>query len=63
MAADGADPVMVDVLGLKRQQSEGIRNPDRPLVKELQTDPKDLQRLAREYLQNATSQKEGNPRC
>ena len=62
VTADGADPVMVDVLGLKRQQSEGIRNPDRPLVKKLQTDPKDLQRLAREYLLNAT-QKEGSPRC
>lgn len=61
MVLDGADPVMVDVLGLKRQQSEGIRDPDRPLIQKLQPDPKHLERLARKYLRNVTHHNQESP--
>lgn len=50
VAEDGADPVMVDVLGIKREQSEGVRNPDRPLVEKADTGQNNIQRLAREFL-------------
>lgn len=46
----GADPVIVDTLGLKRQQSQGIRDPNADLVSELQRDDDHINRLAREYL-------------
>lgn len=46
----GADPVIVDVLGLKRQQAQGIRDPHADLVSELQRDDDHVAKLAREYL-------------
>lgn len=46
----GADPVICDVLGLKRQQSEAIINPDRELVEVLTVDPGKIKRLAEHYL-------------
>jgi superfamily II DNA or RNA helicase len=47
----GADPIMADVLGLKRQQSEGLLNPDRPLVVPTNVDPSHVRRLAVDYLE------------
>lgn len=44
----GADPIMVDVLGVKTDQSEGVRNPDRPLVS--RADDGGARRLAESYL-------------
>lgn len=46
----GADPVMADVLELKEQQAAGIRDPDAPLVEQLQVDPQRIKRLAVDYL-------------
>jgi SNF2 family DNA or RNA helicase len=51
MTADvGADPVMIDVLGLKREQSEGVRDPDGELFEDLQVDENHVKRLAEAYL-------------
>lgn len=50
LAESGADPVMVDVLGLKKKQVEGIRNPNAKLFEKLQTDPAHIMRLAEGYL-------------
>lgn len=47
----GADPIMADVLGLKRQQSEGLLDPDRPLVVPTNVDPSHVRRLAVDYLE------------
>lgn len=46
----GADPTIVDVLGLKKQQAHGIQNPHSELVADLQRDDDHVARLAREYL-------------
>jgi len=50
IAEAGSDPVIADVLGLKRQQSEGVRDPHADLVEELQVDPAHMKRLAAAYL-------------
>lgn len=46
----GSDPSVVDALGLKTGQVEGIRTPDGSLVEELQVDPGRVRKLAVAYL-------------
>src|SRR5690606_4870756 len=37
LATEGSDPIVADVLGVKRAQVEGIRNPDQDLIEKLDT--------------------------
>lgn len=46
----GSDPVVADVLGIKRQQAEGIVDPDADLIEDLQVDPSHVRKLAEVYL-------------
>lgn len=48
---EGADPIMAEVLGVKREQIEGVRNPDSALAERIDTGEHHLRRLAREFLQ------------
>lgn len=50
LAQHGADPTMADVLGIKRAQSEAIRDPDAPLIEQLQVDEGRIRRLAEAFL-------------
>jgi len=50
VADDGSDPIMMDVLGLKRGQIEGVRDPDGELVTKLTIDPDHVKKLAASYL-------------
>ncbi len=50
LAEDGADPVMAEVLGLKRQQIEGVRDPNLELIERLEVDGSHIRRLAEAYL-------------
>jgi len=47
---EGADPVMSEVLGLKKMQIDGLRDPDAELVAKLEVDPGHVKRLAEAYL-------------
>ena len=47
---EGSDPIVADMLGLKRQQLEGVINPDGDLVEELQAEQGGVRRLAESYL-------------
>lgn len=47
---EGADPVMCRVLGLKRDQVDGIRDPARPLIERLDRSGDHIRSLAMEYL-------------
>lgn len=47
----GADPVMADVLGIKREQIEGVRNPGGELIERVETGEAHIRRLAREFLE------------
>lgn len=49
-ADDGADPYMIDVLGLKREQSETVLDPDAALIESLEVDPNHVRKLAEAYL-------------
>lgn len=50
IADHGSDPVVADTLGIKAQQIEGIRNPERELVETLEVDPDHVKKLAAAYL-------------
>ena len=50
LADEGSDPVVSDVLGIKKQQIEGIRDPNQDLVQKLQVDPDHIKKLAEKYL-------------
>lgn len=51
VAATGSDPVVADVLGLKKQQAHGIRDPKQGLLEDAQIDPAKVRRLAEAFLQ------------
>jgi SNF2 family DNA or RNA helicase len=50
VAESGSDPVMVDVLGIKKGQIEGVRNHNAALFEKLQTDPNHVKKLAENFL-------------
>lgn len=50
LSDSGADPIMADVLGVKREQIENVRNPDTALAERIETGEGHLRRLAREFL-------------
>jgi SNF2 family DNA or RNA helicase len=51
VAQAGSDPVIAEVLGVKREQIEGVRNPDGAMVERIETGENNIRRLAREFLQ------------
>jgi SNF2 family DNA or RNA helicase len=53
VADEGSDPIVSEVLGLKREQIEGIRSPGAPELEELQTDGGHIRKLAEHYLKKA----------
>jgi len=52
IARDGADPIMVDVLGVKRQQAEGVRDPHAKLLSTGKANPEHIKQLATAYLKS-----------
>lgn len=50
VASDGSDPVMADVLGLKKAQIDGVRDPNAALIEQLEVDPNHIKTLAHAYL-------------
>lgn len=46
----GSDPVVVDTLGLKRQQIDGLRDPNADIVETLSVDPDRIKKLAEAFL-------------
>ena len=51
IADSGSDPIVADVLGLKREQVERVRDPDGDLVEQLAVDPNHIKRLAEQFLE------------
>lgn len=59
IADEGSDPVIADVLGLKKAQIEGVRDPEAELTEQVGAAPEDgIRRLAESVL--AARQKEGD---
>lgn len=51
VAESGSDPIMVDVIGLKKNQIEGVRNIETNLFEKAEIDPNKIKRLAEAYLE------------
>ena len=51
VSEDGSDPVIAETLGIKRDQLEGIQNPNRELVQPMMRDGKSIRKLAEAWLQ------------
>jgi SNF2 family DNA or RNA helicase len=50
VSESGADPIMAEVLGVKREQLESVRNPDMALAERIDNGENNIRRLAREFL-------------
>lgn len=50
-ADDGCDPIMIDVLGVKREQIEGVRNPGQGLLERVDVGEDTIRQLARSVLE------------
>ncbi len=50
LSTEGADPIMAEVVGIKREQIEGVMNPDHALAERIDTGENNIRRLAREFL-------------
>lgn len=62
LAAEGSDPIVADVLGVKRVQVEGIRNPDQDLIEKLDTSGERVKALAEHYLAKPRTREGGEVR-
>jgi len=52
VSEEGSDPVIADVLGLKKQQIEGVRDPDAELVEKLEPPEHGMKKLAEAVLRS-----------
>ncbi len=50
VSEEGSDPVMIDILGIKTQQVEGIRNPESDIIERIQSTGDHVKKLAEHYL-------------
>jgi len=50
LAAEGSDPIVADVLGIKREQIEGVRNPAIGMAERVDAGENQIRRLAAQYL-------------
>lgn len=50
VADSGSDPVVADILGLKKAQSDAVRDPSAALIQASQSDPARVKRLAEDFL-------------
>lgn len=51
LSDEGSDPIIADILGLKKGQIDGVRDPDADLVETLAVDPGTIKKLAAGYLE------------
>ncbi len=51
LAEDGSDPVVSEIVGVKKGQVEGVTDPDAALIEALETDPGNMKALAQAYLE------------
>lgn len=50
LADSGSDPIVADILGIKRGQIEGINDPDADLIEKLEIDPDHIKKLAATFI-------------
>ena len=52
LSEHGSDPIMSDILGIKKQQIDGVRDPNQDLVTKLQVEEDYISRLAKRFLED-----------
>ena len=50
LANEGADPIIADVLGLKKSQIDGVRDPSADIVESLESGDGNIRKMAQSYL-------------
>ncbi len=50
-SSEGTDPIMIDILGIKKQQIEGINNPYSDVIERVDNTTNHIRRLAVQYLE------------
>jgi SNF2 family DNA or RNA helicase len=50
LSKHGSDPIMSDILGIKKQQIEGVRDPNQDLVTKLQVEEDYIKKMAQKFL-------------
>ena len=62
VSEDGSDPIMSEVLGVKREQIEGVRNPEATdLIERIETGENNIRKLAESFLAKRGEAVEGSP--
>ncbi len=56
ISEEGSDPIISDILGIKRQQLEGINSPTDDFIEQLTVDPDYIKRLAEDFLRKQGEQ-------
>jgi hypothetical protein len=51
LADSGSDPIIADILGIKRGQIEGVMDPGADLIERLENEGGNVRRLAEAYLE------------
>lgn len=59
VSEEGSDPIVAEVLGLKREQIEGVRNPGENLIERRDIGENQLRHLAQEFLKRRGVQQHG----
>jgi SNF2 family DNA or RNA helicase len=57
IAESGSDPIMADVIGIKRGQIEGVRDPNAALFEKLNVDGDGIKKMAESYLNGQSVKK------
>lgn len=57
-STEGTDPIMIDILGIKKQQIEGIKNPYSDIIEKVDTTTDRIRKLAEHYLKRIGEQVE-----
>lgn len=55
MSDEGSDPIMTDILGLKKQQIDGINNPDQDIIERVANTSDHVRKLAQQYMDKINS--------
>ncbi len=52
LSNDGSDPIVGDVLGVKKEQIDGVRNPGEALIERIDTGENNIRKLAEDFLKS-----------
>ncbi len=57
-STEGTDPIMIDILGVKKRQIDGIKNPNTDVIEKMMSTGDHVRRLAEEYMKKVAPKEE-----